>query len=149
MNYLCHVNRNKSYNKKQKREEQYLNQSILLIRNMPCHRHRTWHPTLSQYTDTGPPCRCAFQTSHWNTQLPILMSWMKTTVPTFCTWLLPVTWRKYDDFKLCYHVSVFLLSLLSSKEDAVELEWWNELQNAHRWEPCIVMCVFVHSFRNN
>ena len=30
-------------------------------------------------------------------------------------------------------------------EDAVHLEWWNELQNAHRKELCIVMCVFVHS----
>ena len=44
---------------------------------MPCHRHRTWHPTPSQFTDTGPTCRCAIHwcgTSHWNTQLPILMS---------------------------------------------------------------------------
>ena len=30
-----------------------------------CRRHRTWHPTLWQYTDT-----------HWNSQLPILMSWV-------------------------------------------------------------------------
>ena len=82
---------------------------------MPCHRHRTWHPTLSQYTgphftklrqivivsvyllsfsidlrlcfvlrifvkrgpDTGSTCRCVIHwcgTSHWNTQLPILIS---------------------------------------------------------------------------
>ena len=44
---------------------------------MLCCRHRTWHPTPSQYTDTGPTCRCAIRwcgTSHWNTQLPILMS---------------------------------------------------------------------------
>ena len=47
---------------------------------MPCRRHRTWHPTPSQYTDTGPTCRCAIHrcgTSHWNTQLPILMSWVR------------------------------------------------------------------------
>ena len=34
----------------------------------------------TQYTDTGPTCRCAFHwcgTSHWNTQLPILMSWVR------------------------------------------------------------------------
>ena len=24
---------------------------------MPCRRYRTWHPTPSQYTDTGPTCR--------------------------------------------------------------------------------------------
>ena len=44
---------------------------------MPCRRHRTRHPTPSQYTDTGPTCRCAIQwcgTPHCNTQLPILMS---------------------------------------------------------------------------
>ena len=44
---------------------------------MPCQSHRTWHPTPSQYTDTGPTCRCATHwcgTSHWNTKLPILMS---------------------------------------------------------------------------
>ena len=29
---------------------------------IPCHRYRTWHPTPSQYTDTGPTCRCAI---HW------------------------------------------------------------------------------------
>ena len=47
---------------------------------MPCRRHRTWHPTPSQYTDTGPTCRCAIHwcvTSHWNTQLPILMFWVR------------------------------------------------------------------------
>ena len=27
----------------------------------PCHGHGTWHPTPSQYTDTGPTCRCAFR----------------------------------------------------------------------------------------
>ena len=34
-------------------------------------------PTLSQYTDTGPTCRCAThwcRMSLWNTHLPILMS---------------------------------------------------------------------------
>ena len=47
---------------------------------MPCSRHRTRHPTPSQYTDTGPTCRCTIHgcgTSHWNTQLPILMSWVR------------------------------------------------------------------------
>ena len=46
---------------------------------MPCRRHRTWHPTPSQYTDTGPTCRCAIHwcgTLHWKPQLPILMSWV-------------------------------------------------------------------------
>ena len=46
---------------------------------MPCCRHRTWHPTPSQYTDTGPTCRCAIHwcgTSHLNTQLPLLLSWV-------------------------------------------------------------------------
>ena len=46
---------------------------------MPCRRHRTWHPTPSQYTDTRPTCHCAIHwcgTSHWNTELPILMSWV-------------------------------------------------------------------------
>ena len=47
---------------------------------MPCRRHRTWHPTQSQYTDKGLTCRCAIHwcgTSHWNTQLPTLMSWVR------------------------------------------------------------------------
>ena len=51
---------------------------------MPCRRHRTWHPTPSQYTDTGSTCRCAIHwcwTSHWNTQLPILMSWVRPDLP--------------------------------------------------------------------
>ena len=45
---------------------------------MPCHRHRTWHPTSSQYTNTGPTCHAI----HWcgpsyrYTQLPTLMSWV-------------------------------------------------------------------------
>ena len=46
---------------------------------MPCRRHRTRHPTPSQFTDTGPTSRCAihwFGTSHWNTQVPNLMSWV-------------------------------------------------------------------------
>ena len=37
-------------------------------------------PTSPQYTDTGPTCRCAIHwcgTSHRNTQLPILMSWVR------------------------------------------------------------------------
>ena len=47
---------------------------------MPCRRHRTWNPIQSQYTDMGPTCRCAIHwcgTSHCNTQLPILMSWVR------------------------------------------------------------------------
>ena len=47
---------------------------------MPCCRHRTWLPTLSQYTDTGSTWHCAIHwcgTSHWNTQLPFLMSWVR------------------------------------------------------------------------
>ena len=35
---------------------------------MPCSKHKAWHPTLSQYTDTGPTCHCAIHwcgTSHW------------------------------------------------------------------------------------
>ena len=38
------------------------------------------HFDTSQYTDTGPTCRCAIHwrgTSHWNTQLPILMTWVR------------------------------------------------------------------------
>ena len=38
------------------------------------------HATPSQNTDTGPTCRWAFRwcwTSHRNTQLPILMSWVR------------------------------------------------------------------------
>ena len=52
---------------------------------MPCRRHRTRHPTSSQYTDTGLTCRCAIHwcgTSHWNTQLPILMSWTRPGNPS-------------------------------------------------------------------
>ena len=54
---------------------------------MCCHtglayrRHRAWHPTPSQYTDTGSTCRCAIHwcgASHWNTQLPILMYWVRS-----------------------------------------------------------------------
>ena len=47
---------------------------------MPQTQDTTPHPTPSQYTDTGPTCRCAIHwcgTSHWNTQLPILMSWVR------------------------------------------------------------------------
>ena len=47
---------------------------------MPCHGHRTWHPSPSLYTHTGPTCRCAIHwcgTSHWKTQLPLLMSWVR------------------------------------------------------------------------
>ena len=43
--------------------------------DMPCRRHRTRHPTPSQYTDTGPTCHCAIHCC--NTQLPILMSWVR------------------------------------------------------------------------
>ena len=58
---------------------------------MPCRRHRTWHPTPSQYRHRA-TCRCAIHwcgTSHWNTQLPILMSWVRPnwekSSPTFHT----------------------------------------------------------------
>ena len=47
---------------------------------IPCRRHRSKLHNQSQYTDTGPTCRCAIHlcgTSHWNTQLPILMSWVR------------------------------------------------------------------------
>ena len=27
--------------------------------SIPCRRHRTWHPTPSQYTAMGPTCCCA------------------------------------------------------------------------------------------
>ena len=51
---------------------------------MPCRRHRTWHRTPPQYTDTGPTYRCAIHgTSHWNTQLPISMSWMRPDLKSF------------------------------------------------------------------
>ena len=53
--------------------------AVVLWPGMTSRRHRTWHPTPSQYTDTGPTCRCAIHwcgTSHWNTQLPILMYWV-------------------------------------------------------------------------
>ena len=49
-------------------------------RPITVYRHGIWHPAPSQYTDTGPTCRCAIHgcgTSHWNTQLPILMSWVR------------------------------------------------------------------------
>ena len=42
--------------------------------------HAAWHPTPSQYTDTGPTCRCAIHwcgTLHWYTQLTIFMSWVR------------------------------------------------------------------------
>ena len=41
---------------------------------------KSLHSTPSQYTDTWPTCRYAIHwcgTSHWNTQLPILMSWVR------------------------------------------------------------------------
>ena len=47
---------------------------------MPCHRQRTWHPTPSQYTTSGPTCHCTILWRvmlHWNTQLPILLSWVR------------------------------------------------------------------------
>ena len=67
---------------------------------MSCCRHRTWHPTppqsssphmvyispktlgskdASQYTDTGPTYHVIHWcgTLHWNTQLPLLMSWVR------------------------------------------------------------------------
>ena len=59
---------------------------ILPHRNMPHHRHRTWHPAPAEYTDTGPTYRCVAHwcgTSHWNTQLPILMSWVRPDRETF------------------------------------------------------------------
>ena len=54
--------------------------SDILNNVLPRCRHGTWHPTLSQYTDTGPTCRCAIHwcaMSHWNTQLPILIPWVR------------------------------------------------------------------------
>ena len=53
---------------------------------MPCRSHKTWHPTPSQYTDTGPTCRCGIHwcgMSHWNTQLAIFLSWVK---PNWRSW---------------------------------------------------------------
>ena len=47
---------------------------------MPCGRDKTWHPTQLQYTGTGPTCRFAIHwcgTSHWNTQLPISIYWVR------------------------------------------------------------------------
>ena len=47
---------------------------------MPCPRHRTWHPTPWQKTDKGLTYHYANHwcgTSHWNTQLSILMSWVR------------------------------------------------------------------------
>ena len=44
---------------------------------MPCRRHRTRHPTPSQYTDMGPTCRCPIHwcgTSHWNYPFKCLWS---------------------------------------------------------------------------
>ena len=53
--------------------------NVLPHRNaMPQTQDMTCHP--SQYTDTGPTCRCAIHQcgmSHWNIQLPILMSWVR------------------------------------------------------------------------
>ena len=51
---------------------------------MPCRRHTTRFPTLSQYTDTELICRCAIhwcEMSHWNTRLPISMSWVRPILP--------------------------------------------------------------------
>ena len=45
-----------------------------------CHTVDTGHPTPLQYTNTGPTCRCANHwcgMSHWKTQLPILLSWVR------------------------------------------------------------------------
>ena len=53
----------------------------MLLHRKACHRHMTWHPTPSQYTDMGLSCRCAINwsgTSHRSTQLPIWISWGKT-----------------------------------------------------------------------
>ena len=50
------------------------------LTNVLPHRHITWQPTPSQYKDTGSTCRCSIHwcgTSHWNTHLPILMSWVR------------------------------------------------------------------------
>ena len=46
---------------------------------MTCSRHRTWHIILSKYIDTGHNWKCAIYwcgKSNWNSQLPILMSWV-------------------------------------------------------------------------
>ena len=45
---------------------------------MPCRRHRTWHTTPSQYTDTGQMYHFAFHwfVTHWNPQLPALIRWV-------------------------------------------------------------------------
>ena len=63
-----------------------------VVTGTPCHRHRTWHSTPSQYTDTGPTCHCAIhwcRMSHWNAQLPIFIVLDKTRSghpsPTFHT----------------------------------------------------------------
>ena len=46
-----------------------------------CHAADTGHDTPPRHSiDTGPTCRCAIHwcgMSHWNTQLPILMSWVR------------------------------------------------------------------------
>ena len=56
-----------------------------------CRKHRTRYPISSQYTDTGQTC-CAIHwrgTSHWNTQLPILILGSDLTGKSFLD--LPLT----------------------------------------------------------
>ena len=53
-----------------------------VLPHMPQTQDMTPPPPPSQYTDTVPICRCTIGihrrgTSHWNTQLPILMSWVR------------------------------------------------------------------------
>ena len=71
--------------------------------------------------------------------------WTLRNIPfwllTFHSWLLPLSSDLKMAFQTLYDISKFLLPLLLSPEDAMDLEWWKELQNAHRWELCIVICV--------
>ena len=104
------------------------------------YRHRAWHPTLSQYTDTGhdTPPRHSIQTqgmplplvtvyrhradllcyplmwlTHWNTQLPILMSWVR---------LLPKPFT-YTNAQ-CYDADMVVVSQKLSRMCTVHAESW-------------------------
>ena len=51
--------------------------NVLPHMNVMPQTYMTRHPTPAQYADTGPTYHCAVhlcETSHWNTQLPILNS---------------------------------------------------------------------------
>ena len=55
----------------------------------------TPYPGLSQFTDTGPTCRCAIHwwwTSHWNTQLLISMSGVRPPTHTRMLNLMMLLW---------------------------------------------------------